>query len=91
MKQSKYIGGSKIVSFRLPIEALSTATIEIKALLNKYERDTTKTTENSVKPLSKQSKTTLEYRNTITYKCGCIKEDGIFKRLEGCKIVASMH
>ena len=91
MKQSKYIGGSKIVSFRLPIEALSTATIEIKALLSKYEKEATKTTQNNVKSTTKQSKTKLGYRNTITYKCGCSKENNIFKRSQGCKVVASIH
>lgn len=91
MKQSKYTGGSKIVSFRLPIEALSVATIEIKTILSRYERESTKTNQNSVKLLSKQSKTRLTNRNTITYKCGCVKEQGIFKRHTECKENALKH
>ena len=96
MRKSKYIGGSKLVSFRLPIESLSSATIEIKAILRKYEKESTKTSQNSVKPTKKRSKTTLEDikqidPNNIIYKCGCTKSNGLFRRRKDCKELLSKH
>lgn len=96
MRQSKYIGGSKLVSFRLPKTSLAQAIIEIKEVLERYEIESTKTTQNSVKSTTKQPETRLGNSNeldkkNIPYKCGCTKTNGLFRRHKDCKELTSKH
>jgi len=97
MKTSKYTGGSKIVAFRLPIASLSRATIEINAILKKYERDKPNKSKTTVKPTGASAKTTLAIKSqtkvndTILYVCGCTLSDGLFRRIAGCKIERGRH
>jgi hypothetical protein len=94
MKQSKYIGGSKIVAFRLPKEALNLAIIDIKAVLKKYEQVNTIEPQNNVKPLPTSAKTKLSskpIKDVTTYVCGCSINEGLFKRAQGCIIPRPHH
>lgn len=91
MKASKYIGGSKIVSFRLPIESLTIATIEINAILKKYERVKPNKNKTTLNTATVQSKTTLANKTQHNYQCGCSYNDGLFRRVAGCKNDKGMH
>ena len=98
MKTSKYIGGSKIVSFRLPLSSLSSAITDIKAVLYKYEELDRINSQNSVIPLCTSAKTTLgtktvikAKREPITYVCGCAVVDGLFRRQAGCSKAKMQH
>lgn len=96
MKTSKYIGGSKIVAFRLPKNSLAQAIIEIKEVLARYEREVTETHEKATKSMVAQSETRLNNSNdaaikNITYKCGCTKTNGLFRRHKDCKELLSKH
>jgi hypothetical protein len=94
MKQSKYIGGSKIVAFRLPKEALNLAIIDIKAVLKKYEQVNLDKPQNNVKPLPTSAKTTLSSKpitDVTTYVCGCSIDSGLFKRVQGCVVPRPHH
>ena len=93
MKTSKYKGGSKIVSFRLPLTSLSLATKEINELLKKYEHIKSNKDKTAGVPALKQSKTTLATKalNNIVYPCGCSYDSGLFRRVAGCRIDRGMH
>lgn len=88
MKKSKYKGGSKIVSFRLPKEKLHTATIEIYNLLKKYEdasvtevaHSEAKHTKQPTKPIHKQQ-----------WSCGCYMDGVLFIRNILCKQPRGAH
>lgn len=96
MRQSKYIGGSKLVSFRLPKTSLAQAIIEIKEVLERYEIESSKTHEKVTKSMAVQSETRFTNSNeldqkNISYYCGCTKTDGLFRRHKDCKDLISKH
>jgi len=94
MKNSKYIGGSKIVSYRLPLHSLSTVNSEIKAILDRYAQiDHNKAQLDSI-PLCSSAKTVLSIEDKvepITYVCGCTVIDSLFRRQAGCSKAKVQH
>ena len=94
MKAHKYIGGSRLVSFRLPINGYKSTRARVQALLDQIAHEMNLEAQNSAKPLSASAKTTLTDRtqlSPITYVCGCSIEDGLFKRGKGCALDRNRH
>ena len=75
MRQSKYINGSKITSYRLPIDKFDEVNKRITQLLKEYEGNTI--TVNAIK--------------TTTIVCGCTYEGSLFRRNTTCKIPKDKH
>ena len=75
MRQSKYINGSKITSYRLPLDKYEEVNKRIIQLLKEYEGNTI--TVNTIK--------------AINTGCGCTYEGGLFRRNPTCKILKDKH
>lgn len=86
-RKSKYIGGSRVVSFRLPLVCYDDAMNAVYNVLSNYEPKHNGPTliDNNNNTIS-----SLHSEETI-YKCGCALVGGLFRRSFGCKIVRVDH
>lgn len=97
MRKSKYIGGSRLAQFRLPIDGYKSTRARVNALLDEIANEMNNNDEISTIPLVTSAKTTLATKaqskstNSITYECGCSYDGGIFRRGNGCKIDRVRH
>jgi hypothetical protein len=92
-RTSKYKGGSKVVSFRLPIEGYKSVRIRIQALLDEIAKEELYRVEKSVKSTLASAETRLSDRldYNIIYQCGCTVTDGLFRRVSSCKLERLGH
>ena len=97
MKASKYLGGSKVATFRLPLEGFSAVRVRVNELLNQIALEMSLEGQNDVSPTTKQSKTTLAPKavkqviDSDVYPCGCKMVDGLFVRNGSCKMIRVIH
>lgn len=97
MKKSKYIGGSRLAQFRLPIEGYKSTRARVNALLDEIANEMKETHGKGTKSTVASAETTLARKaqsKTIystTYQCGCSYDAGIFRRGNGCKIDRQGH
>jgi hypothetical protein len=69
-RDRKYTGGSKVVSFRLPVIGYNEAITRVNELLNTIAMEGNKT----------------ELNNTIVYQCGCTLHGGKHTKAIGCRM-----
>ena len=97
MKKSKYIGGSRLAQFRLPIEGYKSVRARVQALLDEIANEMKETHGKDTKSMVASAKTTLTSNDKpkaiegITYECGCSYDGGIFRRGNRCKIDRQRH
>jgi hypothetical protein len=97
MRKEKYAGGSKVATFRLPLEGFSSARVRVNELLDQIASEMSLERQNDVSPTTKQSKTTLEPKvvnqdiSVIAFSCGCTLEGVLFRRDNSCKVLRSKH
>lgn len=97
MKYSRYTGGSRVRSFRLPIEGYTSAVARVNALLDEIANEMRESDSNDVSPMVASAKTTLTNKapskqiDSIIYECGCSYDGGIFRRASGCKVDRVRH
>lgn len=97
MRKEKYVGGSKVATFRLPLEGFSVVRARVNELLEQIASEMSLEGQNDVSPASKQSKTTLTPKavkqavSVITFCCGCTLEGVLFRRDNSCKVLRSKH
>ena len=97
MKEDKFIGGSKLACFRLPIEGYKSTRMRVNELLNQIALEMSLEGQNDVSPTTKQSETTLvpkddkQVIDRNVYPCGCKIVDGLFVRNGSCKMIRVIH
>jgi hypothetical protein len=97
MRKEKYLGGSKVATFRLPLEGFSSVRMRVNELLNQIASEMSLEGQNDVGPTTKQSKTTLTPKvvkqgvSVITFGCGCTLDGVLFRRDNSCKVMRSKH
>ena len=97
MRKEKYAGGSKVATFRLPLEGFSVVRMRVNELLNQIASEMSLESQNDVSPTAKQSETTLTPKavkqdiSVITFKCGCTLDGVLFRRDNSCKVLRSKH
>ena len=74
-RERKYAGGSKVVSFRLPVIGYNEAMARVNELLNTIANEGNKT----------------ELNNTIVYNCGCTLIGGKHIKAIGCRLAIVDH
>jgi len=96
-RDSKYIGGSKVVPFRLPIVGYKAVRTRVQTLLDEIAQESQYKSQNTAKPLPASAKTTLTtkapttHTGPIAYVCGCTLSGGLFRRVAGCKMDRGEH
>jgi hypothetical protein len=88
----KYTGGSKVVSFRLPIKGYKEAMARVNALLDTIARESNDKPANATKPEEARDNTVLNKEDTsLTYQCGCTTNNILFRRASGCSLARVDH
>ena len=98
---SKYAGGTKIVSFRLPIDGYVQARGRVQILLDKIAIDmqdnsTQAKKKRQVNAMTVMKRKAFKQAKTIaiqgmTYQCGCCIDNELFRRAIGCRIARVDH
>jgi hypothetical protein len=89
---SKYKGGSKLTTFRLPTDNYHEVREAINELLRGYEIGQEQAKQEAPKLVKKASiKPIVNKQGTNTYECGCTIDNGLLKRVKGCKKGKNEH
>ena len=98
---SKYAGGTKIVSFRLPIDGYVQARERVQILLDKIaiemqDNSTPAKKKRQVNAMTVMKRKAFKQSKTIaiqgvTYECGCCIDNELFRRAIGCRIARVDH
>lgn len=94
---SKYNGGSRLTTFRLPIDGYKSTRVRVQALLDEIANESQHKREIAVKSTGTSAKTALannvarEKISNAIYKCGCSNDGALFRRAFGCRIARVDH
>lgn len=94
---SKYNGGSKLTTFRLPIEGHKSTRVRVQALLDEIASESQYKRQIAVKSTGASAKTTLDNNvvrdkiSNVMYNCGCSNDGSLFRRAFGCRIARVDH
>jgi len=98
---SKYAGGTKIVSFRLPVDGYVQARSRVQALLDKIaiemqDNSAPAKKKRQVNAMAVMKRKAFKQAKTIaiqgvTYECGCCIDNELFRRAIGCRIARVDH
>ena len=97
---SKYKGGSRLTTFRLPTEGFKSTRARVQALLNEIAGEMKDKGKTTLSPVVASAKTILGIKEVINpiedngktvYVCGCTVENDLFRRAFGCRIARVDH
>jgi hypothetical protein len=97
MRKSKYVGGGKVTTFRLPLEGFKSARVRVQALLDEIAQEMNKEPQKRLSPMVASAKTRLAIKannrvnNDVSYPCGCKMIGELFVRASGCKMIRVIH
>jgi hypothetical protein len=97
MRESKYLGGSKVATFRLPLEGFKSVRMRVQALLDEIAQEMDKEPQKRLNPMvaSAEIKSTIKannrVNNDVSYPCGCKMVGELFVRAPVCKMIRVIH